>query len=515
MLNILAYKTFLGCFLLGILVSILVTPRLILLARKWGAMDQPGIRKLHRSSTPLWGGVSVFLGMWAPLVFLTFWDNAVTQRVAGQWDFFLALLLAGVAMLGLGILDDKFHLNARWKFSVQIPVALLLVYFGVSFGSITVPGWGSLDLGMWGPPLTVLWIVGVTNALNLIDGIDGLAAGVTVFVAGTNAFIAVLNGNDMLALSMCSLCGACLGFLRYNFSHARIFLGDTGSLFIGITLAVLSVGANAKGTVTASLFVPMLVLGYPIFDTLLAMARRSLLGRSMFTGDRGHIHHRLLAHGLSQQKTVWVLYGISLLFCAVALAAVLNHSRWVAGGVLALTCLSVAGIWSLGYFKYFSPWRLRLERSKYQDVHELAEASKTCLRRASSREEVFQLLQEACAKFGLLALEIVLPDRPAGTGASRRWEFASDPGPAAPEHRPASTPLCEKFFFVETGLALSATYLPAQGEEDLWVEHRILLGVIFDVASQQLSQLAVASRAAPSPAVQTRELLRVVSKCED
>ena len=253
------------------------------------------------------GGIGVFLGMWVPLLLLSFWDNKITAQMATKWPTLFGIFLAGLAMLLVGICDDKYGLSAGWKFAVQLVVAVLLVFNGLYFSVITVPFFGKLSLGIAGPLLTIVWIVGITNAFNLIDGIDGLAAGVTFFIAVVTAVIAIVNGNVLMALTMCSLGGACLGFLRYNYNPSRIFLGDTGSLFIGMTLATTSVASNFKGTFAASMIVPVMLLGYPIFETLLSMAHRKMRGKPVYTPDNGHIHHRLIEKGLTQMNFTYTM----------------------------------------------------------------------------------------------------------------------------------------------------------------------------------------------------------------
>jgi UDP-GlcNAc:undecaprenyl-phosphate GlcNAc-1-phosphate transferase len=470
------------------------------LARAWGAVDAPTHRKIHKEATPLLGGLAIFIGMWSPLLLLTFYDNSVTERLAREgWHKFSLIFAAGLAMLLLGILDDKKGLNARWKFGFQLPVALALVLAGLHFDSFGLPGVGSVDLGGWGPLLSVLWIVGITNALNLIDGVDGLATGVAFFVSVTTAVVASLNGNALLAVVMCSMAGGCLGFLRYNFAPARIFLGDTGSLFLGVTLAVTAMMANTKGTVAASMLVPILLLGYPALDTLLTMFHRALRGKSMFAGDRGHIHHRLLARGLGHEQVALILYLVCALFCTVGVATMLGNALWTGLGLLALAVLFGFGLWVLGYLGHFSP-RARRERPLYKVAYHFGEMSKERLKLASEREEVFGVLREACVRFGVLALKLNLPETPLGPACQFQLLLEGEPDLGFPQPGRNATsrePVEDEHHFPDTLLAAWVSWNRSADLDELQLEYRSLVGELLEAANRRLGEL-IASRA-PRP----------------
>lgn len=339
-----SHKTYAGCFGLGLVLALIITPMVIRLAVRMGMLDQPSERKIHKKSMPLMGGLGIFVAMWIPLALLTGHDNLVTRALETEgWLQLTSIFAAGLSMLILGIVDDRFGLRARWKFLVQIPVAMVLVWSGVRFEVLKLPFLGELQLGPLGPALSVFWIVGVTNALNLIDGIDGLAAGVTFFAATANGVIALVHNHVLLAVVMWSLAGASLGFLRYNFSPARIFLGDTGSLFLGMTLAVTAIMASTKGSVATSMLVPVLVLGYPASDTLVAVFRRLRTGKPVFVGDKGHIHHRLLAMGYDHRRAARALYLICLLFCLVGLSTVVGSDLLTGLGLVVIALVFALG----------------------------------------------------------------------------------------------------------------------------------------------------------------------------
>jgi UDP-GlcNAc:undecaprenyl-phosphate GlcNAc-1-phosphate transferase len=255
------------------------------------------------------------------------------------WQQFLGLWLGAFMVVVVGVIDDYLNLPAKIKLTGQVLAALTFVAFGNSVEWLSNP-WaagpfpGMMYIGKWGVPLTIFWVVGVTNTLNLIDGLDGLAAGVATIASVTLLLVALREGQPYVVLVTAALAGAALGFLPHNFNPAKIFMGDTGSMFLGFTLAAIAVQGTLKSATTIALAVPLLALGLPIIDTTLAIVRRFIHGRPIFQADRGHLHHRLLALGLSQRQAVLILYFVSACFglSAVALADV--SSRLVAATLL-------------------------------------------------------------------------------------------------------------------------------------------------------------------------------------
>jgi UDP-GlcNAc:undecaprenyl-phosphate GlcNAc-1-phosphate transferase len=223
-------------------------------------------------------------------------------------------------IFALGIADDLKPLPAKLKFLIQIGAAAIAVYLGVRIDFLSNPAGGLILLPAYvGVPLTIFWLVGITNTINLIDGLDGLAGGVSLIAASTTALIAYQTHQPVIALLALALIGSTIGFLRYNWNPAKIFMGDSGSLFLGFTLAAVSVVGVLKLLATAALLVPVLILGVPIFDTTFAIVRRALQRRPIFSPDRGHLHHRLLGMGFSQRRAVLIIYGICLLLGGTAL----------------------------------------------------------------------------------------------------------------------------------------------------------------------------------------------------
>jgi UDP-GlcNAc:undecaprenyl-phosphate GlcNAc-1-phosphate transferase len=246
------------------------------------------------------------------------------------------ILAGGAASVILGAIDDFRPLSARAKFVGQVLIASVAVIYGVRVDFLTNPLGGLILLGRLGGIFTVIWIVSFMNVVNLIDGVDGLAAGVSSIAAVTLLFVAFRQGQALAVLLTAALAGSALGFLKYNFNPAKIFMGDAGAHFLGFTLAATSIEGTLKSAAAVAIIVPVLALGLPIFDTFFAIVRRLGNGQPVGAGDRGHLHHRLLDMGLSQRQTCYVMYGISIL---LGLAAVSLTVVQVNEAVLILGCV--------------------------------------------------------------------------------------------------------------------------------------------------------------------------------
>jgi len=292
-------------FGLALIISLLATPLVSKLAFKVGAVDRPDNRKVHSRLMPRLGGLAIYLGFIVTL-FLTV---EISAQLAG-------LLIGGSIIIVLGILDDIRDISPRVKLLGQLAAAAVAVKYGIEVDLITNPFGGTIELDWmgisWGIPLTILWIAGVTNAVNLIDGLDGLAGGLSAIAALTLAVLGWREGTPEIVLPALILAASTFGFLRYNFYPAKVFMGDSGSMFLGYVLACLSVIGVAKTATVVSVFVPILILGIPIFDTLFAIIRRYINNQPIFKADKEHLHHRLLAIGLSHRQTVLVIYGVNM-----------------------------------------------------------------------------------------------------------------------------------------------------------------------------------------------------------
>ncbi|MGM9991491.1 MAG: MraY family glycosyltransferase [Candidatus Bruticola sp.] len=312
----------LAVFLLGFLYTLLLVPLVKRLAVCCGALDKPNARKVHHEPIPLWGGLGVaggyFLAIISVICVSSSFRYAVTPIMVSQLT---GMTLGGLIILAVGMIDDRYGMPAKVKLALQLVTGLVMFYFDIRIDYITVPGLGVIFLSTWQSILvTLFWIAGITNALNLIDGLDGLLAGVSLTVASVFFAVSLLKGQFVIALVMACLAGCSLGFLRYNFNPAQIFMGDTGSLFFGLMFAGWSIIGLLKSTATFAFLLPIFLMAVPIFDTAFAILRRLLSHKPIFQADKGHLHHRLLSLGLSQRQVVLIIYAINTVFGLCGLA---------------------------------------------------------------------------------------------------------------------------------------------------------------------------------------------------
>lgn len=317
----------------ALIISFLATPLVKMFAYKVGAIDVPKDgRRVHDHPIPRLGGLAMFIAFLLSVVLFA----DIDRQTEG-------ILLGSIVIVIVGVVDDIMPLPALLKFGMQIIAALIAVYFGVVVETISNPNVFSaveyVSLGGWSIPLTVIWIVAITNSVNLIDGLDGLAAGVSAIASITMLVVAVVLGSGNVAVILAALTGACIGFLPYNFNPAKIFMGDTGALFLGYVLATLSVTGLFKFYAIISFAVPILALALPLFDTIFAFCRRLLKGQNPMSPDRGHFHHRLLDMGLSQKQVVAILYSIS---AVLGLAAVVITTSGEIKAMILILAFAVA-----------------------------------------------------------------------------------------------------------------------------------------------------------------------------
>jgi UDP-GlcNAc:undecaprenyl-phosphate/decaprenyl-phosphate GlcNAc-1-phosphate transferase len=297
------YFTLLICFI----VSVLVTPFVKKMAIKIGATDVPNSRKVHQKIMPRLGGLAIYISFILGFLILQ-----------PESPYKLPILLGSAVIIVTGILDDIFQLPAKWKLIGQLIAAAIVIFSGVNLEFINLPFGGTIEFGIFSIPLTFLWIVGITNAINLIDGLDGLAAGVSSIGLITISGMAIIMGDTFVMSIGFILLGSTLGFLIYNFYPAKIFMGDTGALFLGYMIAVLSL-LGFKNITVISLIVPIIILGVPISDTFFAIIRRLIHNKPLSAPDKSHLHHCLLRLGYSHRKTVLLIYGMSALFSLAAI----------------------------------------------------------------------------------------------------------------------------------------------------------------------------------------------------
>ncbi|MDO4710998.1 MAG: MraY family glycosyltransferase [Peptostreptococcaceae bacterium] len=343
-------KVFLA-FVISCFISYLITPFIIKLANKIGAIDVPkDARRVHSKPIPRLGGLGIFIGFLIPSIFLLSPDPKV-----------LAILLSAGIMVNMGIIDDISPLKAKTKLFIQIFCALIITWAGIRIDFFTNPFENDIliVLRLLSIPITVFWIVGITNTVNLIDGLDGLAAGISIIAALTLGIVAFTSGQYVTATLLMGVVGGAVGFLPHNFNPAKIFMGDTGSLFLGFVLSVTSILGTIKGATVLAVIIPIFALAIPILDTTFAIIRRFLAGKPIMEADRGHLHHRLLSKGLSQKKTVIYLYGIAAFLGASSLY--LQKSDFITGIMVIFADLMIV---------LFGVKKLRILEEVKQEINE-------------------------------------------------------------------------------------------------------------------------------------------------
>ncbi|KAA0566129.1 glycosyltransferase family 4 protein [Rossellomorea aquimaris] len=318
--------TLIICFLL----TLGITPFVKKFAYKVGATDQPNVRKVHQKIMPRLGGLAIYIGFIAGFLILR-----PDDPYAG------AIILGSAVILLTGMADDIFDLSPRLKLLGQLTAAFTVVLGGVQIEFINLPFGGVLEFGMFSIPITILWIVGITNAINLIDGLDGLAAGVSTIGLATIGFMAMLKGDVFVMSLALILIVSTLGFLYFNFHPAKIFMGDTGALFLGYMIAVLSM-LGFKNVTMISLIVPLIILGVPISDTFFAIIRRIVNKSPLSAPDKSHLHHCLLRIGFTHKQTVIIIYAIAAMF---SLAAIIFSMSTLWGAMIVIAVLLIAIEW--------------------------------------------------------------------------------------------------------------------------------------------------------------------------
>lgn len=314
------YLTLIICFI----VSIIATPLVKKLAFKIGATDKPNQRKVHQKIMPRIGGLAIYI---------SFIIGFVILRPDNAYDF--PIIIGSIIIVLTGFLDDLVELSPKVKLLGQLIAATIVVLGGVQVEYINLPFGSQLEFGYFSIPLTILWIVGITNAINLIDGLDGLAAGVSAIALITISWMAIIKGDAFVTGMGLILLGSILGFLLYNFHPAKIFMGDTGALFLGYMISVLSL-LGFKNVTAISFIIPVIILGVPISDTFFAIIRRIVNKKPLSAPDKSHLHHCLLRLGYSHRQTVLMIYGMSAIF---GVAAIIFSKATMWGSLLLIAVL--------------------------------------------------------------------------------------------------------------------------------------------------------------------------------
>lgn len=350
-------SSMIATFVLSLVLAYALTPQVARIALRWRVLDKPSPRKVHARPIPRAGGVAlalafaVALGSVIAIHDLSLKHLAIDSRIA-------AFFVAGLLALLLGLCDDVRGLGARWKLAAQIGVALISYAGGIHIHLVALPGIGEITLGWSSLPITVFWFLLIMNALNLIDGLDGLASGITLFVALTLLIVWNSPSNLIVALSLAALAGASLGFLGHNFHPASIFLGDSGSYFLGYNLAALSVLGSLKSETAVAILIPIIALGVPVIDALWSPVRRFILGQRIFMPDRDHIHHRLLKLGYTHRRAVLMLYAITIAMGVVSLTLIHAQDDRAALVLVVVGSAVIFGIRWLGYLPFIDRERV-------------------------------------------------------------------------------------------------------------------------------------------------------------
>ena len=412
-------KTYTALFVLAFLLSYLSTPLLRWILQRLGLLDSVFPEGPHqRRPVPRLGGVVIYLALLVSLAALFVPDNVVTAQFRAQLPTLLLLWGPATLVLLLGVADDIWGVNPWVKLSVQLTAALWLVLAGVSISRLSMPWGGVAVLGTLAIPVTLAWLVGVTNAFNLIDGLDGLAAGVAFLSATAIAVTAAMVDDKIVVVLTVALAGALLGFLRHNFNPATIFLGDSGSLFIGFLLAAAAIVWQQKTTVVIAVAAPLVAFALPVTDTAVSVARRYLRGQPLFTSDRQHIHHRLLALGFSPRRAVLILYAASALAALGCILIARGHNFVTAMVLVLFMAACWIGLRRLSYPEFVEVGRA-FNRQRAL-VRGLLEEEAQRLRAAGSLEELRQRLEESAGALELDEAELLFE--------AKGWPATADDG---------------------------------------------------------------------------------------
>jgi len=394
-------------FILSMLCGTILTPLVRRLAYRFGALDHAlSSRKIHGRPIPRLGGIAIVIAFYVPLIGLILFHTEVGRMFLEERKYVIGLFAGGGCIALLGLYDDLRGSGAGKKFLVQFAVAGFLYWLGFRMEALANPLGEPIMLGWASLPFTLLWIVGVINALNLIDGLDGLAGGVALVAVVITFLVSIQRGHPLMMLFSSALAGSIIGFLFYNFNPASIFMGDTGSMFLGFVLATTAIQTNQKASTAVAVLIPAIALGLPIMDTLLALGRRAVRGRPLFQADKEHIHHRLLDAGLSHRQAVLVLYGFCIVLGATAMVLTYTSSLQSALLLCVLTLVAFIFLRALGY--------MRLDRASSADrkrnrailaaVRPLGQR----LRALKSPEQIWPIVVEAAQIFGATAVRLRL-----------------------------------------------------------------------------------------------------------
>lgn len=414
----------------------LLTPMVRSVARSYGIVDKPdALRKMQSNAVALGGGLAVLGAFLLTVGIALFTAPEAATYIQNHWRLMLVIAGSFVAISFVGFADDAWTIRGRQKLAAQVLISMLLIASGLQITHISIFSW-SIDLGWTAIPITLLWLAGTSNALNLIDGSDGLCSTVGVIICGAIAAMAYWSGHQGDAIMAAALAGALLGFLLFNFPPASIYLGDSGSLLVGLAVGVLSIRASLKGPTTVTMIAPLALLAIPLFDSSMAILRRKLTGRSIYAVDRAHLHHNLLKSGLSSKGLLLVVSLLCGLTAVGAFISVVMNQEAIALASVALVLgiLVLSRVFGYVELKLLSKRTLNFSRSLLapsgvkgeQQVHEHV----IQLQGSRSWDIIWQTLTEFAEKHGLckVCLDLNVPWMQEGFHAS--WYRAKMPDQA-------------------------------------------------------------------------------------
>ena len=347
-------KTYLAVYLGSLLLAVVLTPIVIFLARALKIYDNPNARKVHAAAIPRIGGVAVFFSAIVLVIITLFLDNSIGQSFREMQAKIVTLLAAGTFIFLVGLVDDLRPIRARYKLAAQIIAALAVCMSGIHIDFFRVDNLFTLNFGWFAFPITIFWIVAITNAVNLIDGLDGLAAGISAITCAVMAVFAINQSQPLMAVLMLGLLGSLSGFLFFNFNPARVFMGDSGSMFLGFTMASASVICATKSGTILALALPALALGLPIFDTIFSMLRRYLNRRAITSADRGHLHHILLDMGFGHRHVVILMYAMTAVAAGLGMVMMLVRGAEIVAVFFCVILLLIVTFRVTGAFRIHS-----------------------------------------------------------------------------------------------------------------------------------------------------------------
>ena len=408
-------KTYLLTYLCSAVLTLMITPLIISLARAFRLYDTPDARKVHASAIPRIGGIAIFASTIALVISVLFLDNHIGETFRSIQKSYITLLIAAALVFVVGLIDDLYGVRAYHKLIAQITAAMILCLVGIRIESVNFANFFTIDFGWLSFPITICWIIAITNAINLIDGLDGLAAGISAIACGVLAIFAINNEQHVMAILMLSLFGSLSGFLFFNFNPARIFMGDSGSMFLGFIIASSSVMCTMKSGTLIAITMPALALGLPIVDMIVCVIRRYIGRWGIMSADRGHLHHRMLDMGLRHRHIVIGMYLITALTAGFGLFMMVTYTAGTIIIFFSITILLAVLFHAVGAVRpreFIAKIKTNLKISRQAKAQvNIFQNTFLMFNKAASFRELWQAISNACEKMEFSELALSLTDR--------------------------------------------------------------------------------------------------------